>query len=87
MRVARKEHCQWNTVLEIIKTFFGLLRQEKHGKTFDMRFMHILYDNPDLSLEVIYMLDKVQKEQGKELSNNERKNLRASSVRIRSREV
>ena len=52
-----------------------------------MRFMHILYDNPDLSLEVIYMLDKVQKGQGKELSNNERKNLRTSSVRIRSREV
>ena len=42
----------------------------------DMRYTHILYDNPDLSLEVIYMLDKVQKGQGKELSNEDIKLLR-----------
>ena len=42
----------------------------------DMRYTHILYDNPDSSLEVIYMLDKVQKGQGKELSNEDIKLLR-----------
>lgn len=58
----------------------GQVSVKVYGKTLDMRYTHILYDNPDLSLEVIYMLDKVQKGQGKELSNDDIKLLRKNNL-------
>ena len=47
-----------------------------YGKTLDMKYTHILYDNPNMSLEMIYMIDKVQKGQGKDLSDYDIKVLR-----------
>ena len=54
----------------------GQVSVKVYGKTLDMRYTHILYDNPDLSLEMIYLIDKVQKGQSRELSNDDVKLLR-----------
>ncbi|SEP83412.1 ATP-dependent DNA helicase RecG [Lachnospiraceae bacterium RM5] len=54
----------------------GQVSVKIYGKTLDMKYTHILFDNPDLPLEVTYLLDKVQKGQGKELSDENIKLLR-----------
>ena len=47
-----------------------------YGRTIDARYTHILYDNPDLPLEVIFLIDKVQKGRCNELKNEDVKLLR-----------
>lgn len=47
-----------------------------YGKTLDDKYTFILYDNPDLDLETIYLLDQVQKGQGSSLSNEAVNHLR-----------
>ena len=47
-----------------------------YGKTLDDKYTFILYDNPDLDLETIYLLDQVQKGQGSRLSNEAVSHLR-----------
>lgn len=32
-----------------------------HGKSLNNNYMHLLYDNPDLDLETVFLLDRVQK--------------------------
>lgn len=32
-----------------------------YGKTLDDNYMHILYDNPDLDLQTVFLMDQVQK--------------------------
>ena len=39
-----------------------------YGKTINERYTYILYDNPKLDLETVYLLDQVQKGNGKNLS-------------------
>ncbi len=39
-----------------------------YGKTLNEQYTHILYDNPDLDLETVYLLDQVQKGKGQTLS-------------------
>lgn len=51
-----------------------------YGKTLDMRYTHILFDKPDLPLEVVYLIDKVQKGQSRELSDENVKMLRKSNL-------
>lgn len=47
-----------------------------YGKTLDDKYTFILYDNPDLDLETIYLLDQVQKGQGGGLSKEAVSHLR-----------
>ena len=39
-----------------------------YGKTLNERYTYILFDNPDLDLETVYLLDQVQKGKGNTLS-------------------
>ncbi len=39
-----------------------------YGKTLNERYTYILFDNPDLDLETVYLLDQVQKGKGQMLS-------------------
>ncbi|MDD5603992.1 MAG: ATP-binding protein [Eubacteriales bacterium] len=39
-----------------------------YGKTLNERYTYILFDNPDLDLETVYLLDQVQKGNGRKLS-------------------
>lgn len=47
-----------------------------YGKTLDDKYTFILYDNPDLDLETIYLLDQVQKGRGGGLSKEAVSHLR-----------
>lgn len=41
-----------------------------YGKVLDDKYTYLLYTNPDLSLETVYLLDQVQKGKGRALSND-----------------
>ena len=41
-----------------------------YGKTLDEKYTHVLYDHPDLDLETVYLLDQVQKGNGKLLTSD-----------------
>ena len=45
-----------------------------HGKSLNDDYLHILYDYPDLSLRIVYLLDRIQK--GMEIASEEAKELR-----------
>ena len=47
-----------------------------YGKTLDENYTHILFDNPDLNMEVVFLLDKVQKGRSSELTPDAVKLLR-----------
>ncbi len=41
-----------------------------YGKTLDEKYTYMLYDNPELDIETVYLLDQVQKGKGKLLSDD-----------------
>ena len=49
-------------------TINNLVSVTVYGKTINERYTYILYDNPKLDLETVYLLDQVQKGKGKNLS-------------------
>lgn len=51
-----------------------------YGKILDDRYTHILYDNPSLDIEKVYLLDQVQKGNGSKLSEEAIKWLRKQKL-------
>lgn len=51
-----------------------------YGKTIDEKYTYILFNFPKLDLETVYLLDQVQKKQGKKLSKDAIKYLRKHNL-------
>ena len=51
-----------------------------YGKTIDDKYTHILFNHPELELEIVYLLDQVQKGQGNLLSVDAVKYLRKNKL-------
>lgn len=51
-----------------------------YGKTLNENYTHILFDNPDLDLDVVFLLDKVQKGRSSELTPEAVKLLRRHNL-------